>query len=233
MNPQPAGAVSDGCAALESDAGSRVELDAFEALMRLHNRRLFRVARSIVRSDIEAEDVLQDAYLMAYRCLHQFRGDARLSTWLTRIVINQALAHLRKHRREGRVFAPHSGAELEQVPPESRLASGGLDGPEADAMRGELRALLETGIDRLPAAYRTVFVLRAIEELSVEETAACLGIPEPTVRTRFFRARNLLREALQSRLDLALKDIFRFDGARCDRIVLAVRRRLDAELAGR
>jgi RNA polymerase sigma-70 factor (ECF subfamily) len=224
MTLQPAVAVSQGLDLPTVDP----RLRAFEAVMRRHNRMLFRVARGIVRSDIEAEDVLQDAYLVAYGSLPDFRGDAQLSTWLTRIVINQALAHLRKHRREGQLFDLHNIVDLERALPPVERAPCVPDGPESRAMRAELCTLLEGGIDRLPPAFRTVFILRAVEELSVEETAACLGIPEATVRSRFFRARRQLRKALEQTLDVALQDVFRFDGARCDRIVLAVVQRLTA-----
>jgi RNA polymerase sigma-70 factor (ECF subfamily) len=197
----------------------------FEALMRKHNRMLFRTARAILHDDAEAEDALQEAYLQAYRALPEFRGEARLSTWLVRIVANEALMRRRKEARRAEI-----------VPIQSADATPGLEElpdnpmhnqrPEPSAERAEVRRLLERHIDALPDAYRTVFMLRAVEELSVEETAAVLQIPEATVRTRFFRARSLLREALAQQIDLAYADAFAFAGERCDRIVAAVLARL-------
>ena len=209
-------------------AGDR---DAFTDLMRRYNRRLYRVARSVLRDDAEAEDALQDAYLQAYRALPAFRGESALGTWLTRIVVNAALMRQRKTGRLADVIelGADFGADDAAIP---RPAHERLDEPaqpELAALRAQTRRLIETGIDKLPAAFRTVFVLRAVEELTVEETAATLDIPEATVRTRYFRARAMLREALAREIDFAIEDAFGFDGARCDRIVDAVRRRLDAE----
>jgi len=209
-------------------AGDR---DAFTDLMRRYNRRLYRVARSVLRDDAEAEDALQDAYLQAYRALPAFRGESALGTWLTRIVVNAALMRQRKTGRLADVIelSADVGSDDAAAP---RQAGDRLDEPaqpELAALRAQTRRLIETGIDKLPAAFRTVFVLRAVEELTVEETAATLDIPEATVRTRYFRARALLREALAREIDFAIEDAFGFDGARCDRIVEAVRRRLDAE----
>lgn len=195
---------------------------AFALLMRRHNRMLYRTARSILKDDAEAEDALQDAYLLAFRAMKNFRGDARLSTWLTRIVVNEALARARRTSRRGEVILLDGGAEADM-----QEAAGGQ--PEQAAQRAEARRLLERNIDRLPAAFRSVFVLRALEEMSVEETAACLDIPEATVRTRFFRARGLLRAAMARELDGAYEDAFSFDGARCDRIVAGALERMQAE----
>jgi len=206
-------------------AGDR---DAFSDLMRRYNRRLYRVARSVLRDDAEAEDALQDAYLQAYRALPGFRGESALGTWLTRIVVNAALMRQRKTGRLADVI--ELGADFgsdDAILPRDRLDEPAQ--PELAALRAQTRRLIETGIDKLPAAFRTVFVLRAVEELTVEETAATLDIPAATVRTRYFRARAMLREALAREIDFAIEDAFGFDGARCDRIVDAVRRRLDAE----
>jgi RNA polymerase sigma-70 factor (ECF subfamily) len=208
-------------------AGDR---DAFSLLMRRYNRRLYRVARSVLRDDAEAEDALQDAYLQAYRALPAFRGDSALGTWLTRIVVNAALMRQRKTGRLAEVIELGADYDAEAASPHARDDSpGDVEQPDLAAFRGQTRRLIETGIDKLPAAFRTVFVLRAVEELTVEETAATLGIPEATVRTRYFRARAMLREALAREIDFAIEDAFGFDGARCDRIVDAVRRRLDVE----
>jgi len=208
-------------------AGDR---DAFSLLMRRYNRRLYRVARSILRDDAEAEDALQDAYLQAYRALPTFRGESALGTWLTRIVVNAALMRQRKTGRLAEVIELGADYDAEAASPHAPDDSpGDVEQPDLAAFRGQTRRLIETGIDKLPAAFRTVFVLRAVEELTVEETAATLGIPEATVRTRYFRARAMLREALAREIDFAIEDAFGFDGERCDRIVETVRRRLDAE----
>lgn len=197
---------------------------AFELIMRRHNRLLFRTVRSIVKNDAEAEDVLQEAYVKIWRSLGTFRDDAKLSTWLARIAINEALGRLRRHRAtvipldaQGISIRDHN--VLEQHRP---------DHPESHVMSTQMRQLLETRIDALPDAFRTVFVLRAVQELSVEETALALDIPEATVRSRFFRARSLLREALARDIDVATADAFSFDGARCDRIVAKVIEQLAA-----
>jgi RNA polymerase sigma-70 factor, ECF subfamily len=196
---------------------------AFEALMRRYNRMLFRTARAILRDDAEAEDALQEAYIQAYRSLASFRAEAKLSTWLARIVANEALMRLRKIARRAEILPMQSAAEPEV---EHVMDSKTDTAPQSNVERAEMRRLLEAQIDALPEAYRAVFVLRAVEELSVEETAAVLAIPEPTVRTRLFRARSLLREALAQKIDLACEDAFSFAGERCDRVVAAVLARL-------
>jgi RNA polymerase sigma-70 factor (ECF subfamily) len=203
----------------------RGDVTAFEVLMRRHNRTLFRTARAILRDDAEAEDALQEGYLQAYRALPEFRGESRLSTWLVRIVANEALMRLRRQTRRAQIVPMQSA---DATPGLEDLSDNAMDNqrPEPSAERAEVRRLLESQIDALPDAYRTVFMLRAVEELSVEETAAVLQIPEATVRTRFFRARSLLREALAQKIDLAYADAFAFAGERCDRIVAAVLARL-------
>ena len=195
------------------------DVHAFEHMMRQHNRRLFRVACSILRDDTEAEDAVQEGYILAYRAMAGFRGDARLSTWLTRIIVNQAL----ERRRRGRVRA-ETVSEIEALPEDAgdELA----ETPEVLAMRSELRRLIETSIDGLPEAHRTVFILRAVEGLSVEETAVSLGISQANTKTRFLRARAQLRQVLGQRLGPLLEDVFSFDGSRCDRIVARVCARL-------
>src|SRR6266705_4299864 len=200
---------------------------AFELLMRRHNQMLFRTARSILKDDAEAEDAVQEAYLLAYRGMSGFRGDAKLSTWLVRIVVNEAIARARKRRR-GAEIIELSGETQE----DSEVVEGNMDEtipeqPEHAAQRAQTRRLLEAEIDELPDTFRTVFVLRALEELSVEESAVALDIPEATVRSRFFRARGLLREALSKEIDLAYGDAFAFAGARCDRIVAGVMAKLE------
>src|SRR5581483_3619257 len=197
------------------------DLREFEALMRRYNRTLFRTARAILRDDAEAEDALQDAYVRIYGALDRFRGESKLSTWLVRIVANEALMRLRKRTRRSNVVPLHDDPERVMATLESSE-----EGPERAAGRAEVRRLLESKIDALPDAFRAVFMLRGLEELSVEETAEALGIPEATVRTRFFRARALLREALSREIDLSYDGAFGFAGERCDRIVRNVLARL-------
>jgi RNA polymerase sigma-70 factor (ECF subfamily) len=199
---------------------------AFALLMRRYNRLLFRTARSILRDDSEAEDALQDAYLQAYRGIGRFRGDASLSTWLTRIVVNAAIARARKTRRRAEVMQLHAEAEPNIEPTEVNMHTPVSESPESGAMRAQARQLLERSVDALPEAFRTVFVLRALEEMSGEEVAACLAIPEATVRSRFFRARAMLRAALAREIDFAFEEAFSFDGERCDRVVAGVLARL-------
>ncbi len=164
-------------------------MDALREFIRLHHRRLYRTARAILRDDAEAEDAVQEACLQAYRALGTFRGEAQLSTWLVRITANEALM-----RRRSRVrAATHTPMDRDAQPDDQASAQAG---PESHAEHGEIRLLLEARIGALPEEFRGVFMLRAVEELTVEETAAALGIPEATVRTRYFRARRLLRESM-------------------------------------
>jgi RNA polymerase sigma-70 factor (ECF subfamily) len=200
---------------------------AFEFVMRRHNGALFRTARAILRDDADAEDALQEAYLAAFRHLGEFRGDARLSTWLTRIVINQALGRLRARRRDNNVVELREGVpEDDAAAREEAMDDGHTESAEAGAMRSQLRRLLERKIDALPLAFRTAFVLREVEELTIEEAAECLAIPAATVRTRVFRARALLRASLAEEMDVATGEVFGFGGAHCNRIVAAVLGRL-------
>ncbi|MDE2119978.1 MAG: RNA polymerase sigma factor [Betaproteobacteria bacterium] len=199
---------------------------AFEAIMRRHNRLLFRTARGILRDDEAAEDALQDAYLQAWRGLGGFRADARLSTWLVRIVANEALGRLR--RKSAEIIPLEIAMAAPDPDIQAALTVDSHESPEHQAQRAQLRAVLESRIDMLPDAFRTVFILRAVEELEVPEVAQALGIPEATVRTRYFRARSLLREGLASAVDSALLEAFSFDGARCDRIVAGVLARASA-----
>jgi RNA polymerase sigma factor (sigma-70 family) len=206
-------------------AGDRT---AFEQLMRRHNRRLFRIARATLRDAAEAEDALQEAYLHAYRHLQQFKGDAAFSTWLSRLVLNECVGRLRRQARRNNIAPIFAPADQESL---DRMGNSTLEAPDQAAMRAEVRTLLERKLDELPESFRVVFVLRSVEELTVEETAACLDLPEATVRTRHFRARSLLRESLARDLDLAERDVFEFGGSQCDRTVAAVLERLQKEEA--
>jgi RNA polymerase sigma factor (sigma-70 family) len=205
---------------------------AFETLMRRYNGRLFRVARAILRDDAEAEDAVQEAYLDVLRHIAEFRGGAQLGTWLTRITINQALMRRRRQRRDRRVVPfddrlrrvreSSTASTAASGPGAGDFADQRMESPPDAAWRAEVRALLERRIDELPVAFRTVFIMREVEDMTVDETAACLDIPPATVRSRLFRARALLRDALARDIDTAAADVFAFAGARCDRIVANV-----------
>ncbi|WP_296448060.1 RNA polymerase sigma factor [Rhodoferax sp. UBA5149] len=193
---------------------------AFAQIMRRYNRLLFRTARSILKSDDDTQDAVQEAYLNAWRALASFRADARLSTWLVRIVVNEALGRL---RRSGAQVVPLNAAmDSDGETPEMQMQANPDEQPDRAAMRTQVRAQIEARIDTLPESFRTVFMLRGVEELTVEEVALALDIPEATVRSRFFRARGILREGLSRDIDMALGDAFSFAGARCDRIVEGV-----------
>ena len=209
-------------------AGDR---QAFERLMRRHNRRLYRLARATLRDGAEAEDALQEAYLAAYRAIGSYRGEAALSTWLSRLVINECLGRLRREKRRDNIV-PMRGSDALEAEEFVPMDHAGKTAPDEAMLRTEMRALIERRLDQLPEEFRVVFVLRSVEELSVEETAQCLGIPEATVRSRHFRARSLLREALAQDVDLAERDVFAFGGAHCDRIVSRVLQGLAAGDSG-
>jgi RNA polymerase sigma-70 factor (ECF subfamily) len=191
------------------------DLPLFELLMRRYNQRLYRVARAIVKSDAEAEDVTQQAYVNAYVNLHQFAGRAKFSTWLTRIAVHEALSRARK---QSRIAWPDDDT---QEDPMERIASPAAD-PERQAFASELGALLERAVDDLPEGYRTVFVMRDVEGLSTAETAECLEMSEEAVKTRLHRAKAMLRDTLYDRAGLAAPTAFSFHLSRCDRIVAAV-----------
>jgi RNA polymerase sigma factor (sigma-70 family) len=198
-------------------AGDRA---AFDLLMRRNNRRLYRLARATLRDDGEAEEVVQDAYLAAYCSIAGFRGESTLATWLSRVVLNECLARLRKNARRDRVAPAVTGDEIEFIHADEH------ERPDRLLVRAEMRKLIERKLDELPEDFRLVFLLRSVQELSVEETAESLGIASVTVRTRHYRARSLLREALARDIDVAARDAFSFGGARCDRIVATVNTRL-------
>jgi RNA polymerase sigma-70 factor (ECF subfamily) len=199
---------------------------AVRLIMQRHNRRLYRVARSVLHDDAEAEDVVQETYVRAFTHLDGYRGEAQLSTWLTRIALNEALGRLRRRRitvglKDIDAINDQGEARVIYLP-SARQDSD----PEAAAARGEVRRLLERAVDQLPDHFRVVFILRDIEEMSVEETASHLGLRPETVKTRLHRARRLLREALNKTLASALTDVFPCAGARCARIADAVLERL-------
>jgi RNA polymerase sigma-70 factor, ECF subfamily len=205
----------------------RDDANAFAVLMRRYNRRLYRTARAILKDDAAAEDAVQEGYVAAYRHIGEFRGEAQIATWLTRIVVNQALQALRRTRREQVVVLFDEPPE-ERNPDDDIADSLSPGSPEKTMLRAEMRRLIERKIDELPEGYRTVFMLREVEDMTVEETATALGIPAATVRSRLFRAKARLRESLAEELDTATQDVFGFDGERCDRIVRAVLARITA-----
>jgi RNA polymerase sigma-70 factor (ECF subfamily) len=196
------------------------ETALFERIMRRHNQRLFRAARAILNDAAEAEDVMQETYARAFAHLAQFRGEAQLGTWLTKISVHEALARLRKRRRLA-PFPPDD--DVEALPMADRPTPAD---PEREAHKAELRALLESAIDELPEAYRTVFVLREVEGLSTATTADCLGVSEEVVKTRLSRARMRLRDGLYTRAGAVAHEAFAFAGERCDRVVANVLQRL-------
>ena len=217
--PQPDAA---GCGMALVRRARTGDATAFEAIMRRHNRLLFRSARGIVPDDAQAQDVVQEAYLQAFTHLHAFRGESALGTWLVRITIRVALQAL---RRKGQWVQLEDGwdsgdmACAEITMPNQFQAP---DPPDLAAERGELRAVLQAAIAALPVIYRSVFMLRAIENLSVSEAAECLGVSEAVVKTRFLRARALLRDTLLEQFQVHAPAAFAFAGARCDAVVLQV-----------
>jgi len=206
---------------------SKGDRGALVVLLRRYDQLLYRTARSILKDDAEAEDALQEGYLLAYRNISTFRAEAKLSTWLVRIVANEALGRLRKRTRRARVLQLDDMA-LDELGDRNLRAP---EPPDEALSRAEMRRLIEAKIDALPDVYRVVFVLRGVQELSVEETSEALAISKATVRSRFSRARRLLRKALSSELDVALRDAFPFAGARCDRMVDSVMTRLKFDTA--
>jgi RNA polymerase sigma-70 factor (ECF subfamily) len=191
----------------------------FEVLMRRHNERLYRAARAIVRDEGEAEDILQQAYVNAYSHLRQFDGRSQFSTWLTRIVVHEALARARRRNR-------YTEMDLEQSDPTLVASMASTQNPERLAFARELGGLIETAVDRLPDGAREVFMLRTVEGMSTEEVAEALGVSEAVVKTRLSRARATLRRELTAQADAVASSTFRFLRPRCDRVVGAVLARI-------
>jgi RNA polymerase sigma-70 factor (ECF subfamily) len=195
----------------------------YEILMRRYNQRLFRITRSMLGDDAEAEDVVQDAYVRAYAALDQFAGRAKFGTWLTKIAIYEASGRSRKRRIDGIRLSPaEHGPTMETV-------KSSDPNPEENALRNETISLLEQSIDALPDLYRSVFVLRNVEQMSTTETASCLDLTEEAVKVRLMRARQLLRRELYARAGATSSQAFQFLGSRCDRIVHRVFDRLAIE----
>jgi len=204
------------------DRARRREESAVRTIIRQNNRRLFRVARAIMKDDGEAEDVVQESYLRALTGLAGFRGEASLNTWLTRIVINEAYGRLRRRKATvewSGMEETHAAAEIIPFP------SPPPD-PERTMAQSEINQILEHAIDALPEPFRVVLVARLVEEMSIEETASVFGLRPETVKTRLHRARVLLRADLERQVGPLLTDVFPFAGARCDRMADAVVARL-------
>ncbi len=198
----------------------------FEVLMRRHDQRVYRAVRGILRDEDEVEDAMQQAWLQAFLHLGEFERAAAFSTWVVRIAVNEALGRLRKKR-----------TRLESVGAvEEEEGSGIMDeraeNPEERAAAREATALVEGAIDRLPAGYRSVFMLREVEHLSTAETAAALGLGEEAVKVRLHRARAMLRKRLSDTVDQAAPEAFPFLAPRCNRIVEAVMSRILGDAPG-
>jgi len=197
---------------------------AFRTIMERHNRRLYRIARGILRNDSEAEDAVQEAYVHAFTHLGGFRGEASLATWLARITMNEALGRLRKERPAANFesFEAHRH-EAQIIPFPHSMAA---DDPERTMAQREILRLVEQAADNLPEIFRAVFVMRVIEGMSTEETASLLDLQPETVKTRLHRARQLMRERLDEQIGPLLMEAFPFAGRRCERLTSAVMQRL-------
>jgi len=197
------------------------DVGIFAELVQRHNRRIYRVARAILRDDTEAEDTVQQVHLAAYLHLEQFEGRASYATWITRIAIREALGRAASVRRR----LDHGAVDVERA--EERVRSE-LPSPEELASSRELVELLEAALDALPEAYRLVFMLREVERLSTAETADCLGMSEDNVRVRLHRARGLLRTELWRQIGTSSEEAFAFAGERCARTVARVMRDIES-----
>lgn len=210
------------------DAIRTGDATAFETIMRRHNRLLFRTARGIVDDDAEAQDVVQDAYLRAFTNIATFRGDSALATWLARIAINAALTAQRRRGRMVQITEEHEPMDADESPTGVPLAAQ-IDAaatPENAAARTQMAHRLRHAIDRLPPLYRSVFMLRAIEEMSVDDTASVLSVRPDVVKTRYLRARAMLRADLHADVGADARHAYAFAGDRCDAVVAAVLDRL-------
>jgi len=219
----------EACSAPDAEVVDRIrrgETELFEVLMRRHNQKLYRAARSVFPRDPgEAEDVVQDAWVRAFSHLEQFEGRSSLSTWLGRITLHEAWARSRRRRRMEPLDDLPAGKDT-AMPSQTPVPD-----PEKDAAATEMRAILEAAVDALPETYRTVFMLRSVEDMSTEETAESLDLTTDAVKTRLHRARALLRKEISARAGAAHTTLFSFAGERCDRIVEAVLSRLASPAA--
>lgn len=207
------------------------ETNLYELIMRRYNQRLYRITRAILRDGAEAEDVMQDAYVRAYEHLNQFAGRAKFSTWLTRIAVHEALARMNKRRRMQSLDTSAEQGALDHGVTDSplwtsdSLPSNSLT-PEEEISNMQTRALLEQAIFEIPEAYRVVFTMREVEQLSTADTATILGLSEENVKVRLHRGRSMLRRALYAKLGEHAPAAFPFMGEACDRVVAAVLERV-------
>lgn len=214
----------DPCGLSDLELAARIaarDRDAVRVVTERNNQRLFRVAWSVLRQRDEAEDVVQSTYMRGFESIGSFAGRSSLSTWLTRIAINEALGRVRaRQRRRKRLDA--TVVDLDDY--RDRLMRGSMQGgkPDAELARGQIRTMLEVAIEQLPLEFRTAFVLREIEGLSVDETAVLLGISPVTVKTRCLRARRRLQQLLAPELRSALSGSFPFAGADCHALTMRV-----------
>jgi RNA polymerase sigma-70 factor (ECF subfamily) len=190
--------------------------DAIRTIIRRYNQRLYRLARAIVCSDADAEEVLQESYLRAFGAIEGFRGDASLSTWLSRITINEALGRLRHKRRQAKLNIDVAEQQQASVIPFPLAVLA--DDPERTMAQRQLLQMVERASDNLPEVYRVVFIARIVEGLSVEETASVLDLRPATVKTRLHRARALVKQELEAQIGPVFLDAFPFAGKRCDRL---------------
>jgi len=216
-----------GASDAELIAGARARDEAaIRAIMQVNNRRLYRIARGILRNDGEAEDVVQEAYVRAFTHLDSFRGDSSLATWLARIAMNEALGRLRRQR---------PNVEWTTLPPgtlEAQIIQFPLSAPsdpEKTMAQREIQQVVEHAIDDLPEAFRIVFITRVIEGMNVEETAEILGLKPETVKTRLHRARTMLRDNVEKKIGPVVMEAFPFAGKRCERLTDAVLKRLGVD----
>jgi RNA polymerase sigma-70 factor (ECF subfamily) len=196
---------------------------AVRAIMQSNNRRLYRLARGILRNDSEAEDVIQETYVRAFTHLEHFRGDSSLSTWLARIAMNEALGRLRRQRPSVEWTSLPEGALEAQI---IQFPLSSADDPEKSMAQREIQHVVEHAIDELPEAFRLVFITRVIEGMNVEETAELLGLKPQTVKTRLYRARTMLRDNVEKKIGPVVMEAFPFAGKRCERLTEAVLKRL-------
>jgi RNA polymerase sigma-70 factor, ECF subfamily len=197
---------------------------AARTIIKANNRRLYRLARGILRNDNEAEDVVQETYVRAFTHLAEFRGDSSLSTWLSRIAMNEALGRLRRQRPGVELSSLPSGTPEAQIIQFPRLSPA--DDPERTMAQREIQHVVEGAIDELPEPFRMVFITRVVEGMNVEETADILGLKPETVKTRLHRARTMLRDNVERKIGPVVMDAFPFAGRRCDRLTEAVLTRL-------
>jgi len=195
---------------------------ALRTLIRRHDKYLYRVVRSVLGDDNEAEDAIQETFIRAFRGLENFRGDASIRTWLTRIALNEAVRRRRRQRSTVDLGELQAREDRDQQRTSAPAWLAPDSDPERSAARSQLRQVLERAIDGLPAPFRIVLILRDVEEASVQQTAKLLGIRPETVRTRLHRARRLLRQNLGAEFASALKDVFPFERPRCDALVSRV-----------